>query len=130
MTTTEAVLTFVTQFVERHGWSPSLGEIGAGVGLSSTSTVKYHIDKLVRSGDLAARRGHPRSLMPTSRTTAPGLNAALNAVAAALTLPAEGVEAGELCAAAANLLSELGHPPPTAANGWHWNDLPVAGTHV
>ena len=46
------ILNFINIFIEKHGYSPSIREICLGVNLKSTSTVQYHIEKLIKSGYL------------------------------------------------------------------------------
>ena len=46
------ILNFINIFIEKHGYSPSVREICLGVNLKSTSTVQYHIEKLIKSGYL------------------------------------------------------------------------------
>lgn len=69
------VYTFIQQFVEQHGYSPSFEEIGEGLGLSSLATVHKHISNLEQKGllkrdynrsrsiDLVAPRGRVRQSM-------------------------------------------------------------------
>lgn len=69
------VYTFIQQFVEQHGYSPSFEEIGDGLGLSSLATVHKHISNLEQKGllkrdynrsrsiDLVAPRGRVRQSM-------------------------------------------------------------------
>lgn len=40
------ILTFIKKFIVNHGYAPSVREIGAGVGLSSTATVFVHLKNL------------------------------------------------------------------------------------
>jgi repressor LexA len=50
---------FISEFVQRNGYSPSFEEIGAGMGLSSLATVHKHISNLETKGLL--RRDYNRS---------------------------------------------------------------------
>jgi repressor LexA len=50
---------FVSEFVDRNGYSPSYQEIGDGLGLSSLATVHKHISNLEEKGLL--KRGANRS---------------------------------------------------------------------
>ena len=43
---TIAVLDYVHEFINHHGYCPSIREIGKGIGVSSTSTVQIHMNKL------------------------------------------------------------------------------------
>ena len=57
-----AVLGFLEEWTETHGYSPSYREIMAGLGLSSVSAVAEHIDNLVSKGVLKKMPGEARSL--------------------------------------------------------------------
>jgi len=46
------ILNFINIFIENNGYAPSIREICLGVNLKSTSTVQYHIEKLIKSGYL------------------------------------------------------------------------------
>lgn len=60
----EKILSFVQEFIRENGYSPSLREIGAGVGLKSVSSVHYQLEQLQKSGLLSADSGKNRSLTP------------------------------------------------------------------
>lgn len=69
--TTEAVYDFICHFVEEHGYSPSLREIGDGCFIGR-STVIRHLDRLERLGWLTHDTGKARSIHVTdSDTTEP-----------------------------------------------------------
>ena len=44
------VLDIIRDFIQRNGYSPSLEEIGAALGLSSVATVHKHVSHLVEKG--------------------------------------------------------------------------------
>lgn len=46
----EQILEYLRQYVEVHGFGPSVREIGAAVGLKSTATVHYHLRQLAKEG--------------------------------------------------------------------------------
>lgn len=46
------ILDFIRDFLEEHGYAPTLEEIGAHFGLSSPATVYKHVDQLVQKGYL------------------------------------------------------------------------------
>ncbi|MBE6924768.1 MAG: transcriptional repressor LexA [Ruminococcaceae bacterium] len=48
----DMILEFVNRFVQENGYSPSVREIGAAVGLSSTASVSYHLRALQEKGAL------------------------------------------------------------------------------
>jgi len=52
MTTTEQVYRFIRGYKLRYCISPSFREIMEACKLSSTSVVKYHMDKLRRTGQI------------------------------------------------------------------------------
>ena len=60
----ERILEYVNAFVRENGYAPSVREIGAAVGLSSTASVSYHIQALQDKGLLAApaAKGRKRAL--------------------------------------------------------------------
>ena len=47
-----AVLSYIHQQVATHGYPPTVREICKAVGLSSTSTVHGHINRLIKKGYL------------------------------------------------------------------------------
>ncbi len=46
------ILDFITQFIQKNGYAPTLREVADAVGLSSLATVHEHIQKLVAKGIL------------------------------------------------------------------------------
>jgi repressor LexA len=58
----EQVLQFVRAGVARHGYPPSIREIGDAVGLRSTSSVAYHLKALQKKGYLHRDPGRPRTV--------------------------------------------------------------------
>lgn len=63
---TDRVLEFIREFRAQRQVSPTIREIGRGVGISSTSVVNFHVGKLLADGQLlrAVGRGAPRNLVP------------------------------------------------------------------
>lgn len=63
------ILQFVNDFVRKNGFAPSVREIGAAVGLSSTATVSYHLRQLKQQGLLqsAGGKGSKRSVVSAMR---------------------------------------------------------------
>lgn len=55
------ILQYIRESVQRRGYAPSLREIAQAVGLSSQSTVSYHLSALVKKGYLSRGRGLPRT---------------------------------------------------------------------
>lgn len=65
----EKILEFVNHFVQENGYAPSVREIGAGVGLSSTASVSYQLKRLQEKGLLSASgsKGIKRAIATTAR---------------------------------------------------------------
>jgi len=65
----ERILDYVNQFVQEHGYAPSVREIGAAVGLRSTASVSYHIQALQDKGLLLSpdAKGRKRSIVTNAR---------------------------------------------------------------
>lgn len=61
----ELILEFVNQFIGENGFSPSIREIGAAVGLRSTASVSYHLQALQEKGLILApgAKGRKRALV-------------------------------------------------------------------
>ncbi len=53
----EKILDFVNEFTRQNGFAPSVREIGAAVGLSSTASVSYHLQQLQQKGFLVSPGG-------------------------------------------------------------------------
>ena len=53
---------FLVEYVERHGYPPTVREIGEAVGLASPSTVHAHLANLERAGLLRRDPTKPRAL--------------------------------------------------------------------
>ena len=58
----DRIVEFVGEYITQHGFSPSIREIGDAVGISSTSNVKYWIDKEVEDGRLTRKPKVARSV--------------------------------------------------------------------
>jgi len=61
----EAMLKFIRRFIEEHDYPPTIREIGAAVGISSTSVVNYNLDQLERKGYIVRNREVSRGLRLT-----------------------------------------------------------------
>ncbi|MCE2542092.1 MAG: transcriptional repressor LexA [Acidobacteria bacterium] len=61
------ILDFLTEFIEQHGYAPSLEEIGRRFGLSSLATVHKHLTNLEDKGFIRRAWNRSRSveLVPT-----------------------------------------------------------------
>ena len=65
----QLIVDYVNQFIQENGYSPSVREIGAAVGLRSTASVSYHLQALQEKGLLAApgAKGRKRAIVTTAR---------------------------------------------------------------
>ena len=65
----QLIVDFVNQFIQENGYSPSVREIGAAVGLRSTASVSYHLQALQAKGLLQApgAKGRKRALVTGAR---------------------------------------------------------------
>jgi len=55
------VLDFISDFIRDRGYSPSIQEIGAGLGMSSVATVHKHLTQLKRKGRIRHEPNRKRS---------------------------------------------------------------------
>ena len=65
----ELIMDYVNQFIQENGYSPSVREIGAAVGLRSTASVSYHLQALQATGLLQTPggKGCKRALVTGAR---------------------------------------------------------------
>ena len=56
------IWSFLVEYVDRHGYPPTVREIGEAVGLASPSTVHAHLANLERAGLLRRDPTKPRAL--------------------------------------------------------------------
>lgn len=56
------VLEFVSQYIQRHGYAPTLAEIAESLGVNAVSTVHEHLAKLVEKGFLKKTVGFNRGI--------------------------------------------------------------------
>jgi repressor LexA len=56
------LLEFITQFIQRYGYSPTLKEIGDALGMGSPATVHEHVDKLRQKGFVRKLDGTARGI--------------------------------------------------------------------
>ena len=61
----QLIIDYVNQFIQENGYSPSVREIGAAVGLRSTASVSYHLQALQEKGLLQApsEKGRKRAIV-------------------------------------------------------------------
>ena len=58
----QEIWTFLTEYVDEHGYPPTVREIGEAVGLASPSTVHAHLANLERAGLIRRDPTKPRAL--------------------------------------------------------------------
>ena len=65
----DLILEFVNKFIQENGFAPSVREIGAAVGLSSTASVSYHLQQLQNKGLLISpgQKGRKRAVVTATR---------------------------------------------------------------
>ncbi len=65
----EKIVAFVQHFTRENGYPPSVREIGAAVGLSSTASVSYHLQQLQKKGLLQSpgEKGCKRTVISTQK---------------------------------------------------------------
>ncbi len=55
-------LEFIAQYIQRHGFAPTLIEIAEGIGVNAVSTVHEHLEKLILKGFIKKSAGFERSI--------------------------------------------------------------------
>ena len=68
----QEIWNFLVDYVDRHGYPPTVREIGEAVGLASPSTVHAHLANLERAGLLRRDPTKPRALELVGREKAAG----------------------------------------------------------
>lgn len=61
METQAKILKFIKEYHTKHSLTPSIREICKGTGLKSTSSVSYHLAKLVENGTLVNDKNKSRA---------------------------------------------------------------------
>lgn len=82
----EAILQFIYRYTQEQGHAPAVRDIGRGVGMTSTSNVMYHLNRLAEKGCLSKGQGTSRTIVlleagyqqisvPSTKTTHTKINA-------------------------------------------------------
>jgi repressor LexA len=110
---------FLVDYVDRHGYPPTVREIGEAVGLASPSTVHAHLANLERAGYLRRDPTKPRALELTRRErAAAGATATLPDVGEVRVLPLVGeIAAGGPLLAEENIEDHLAVPDTVSRGG-------------
>lgn len=56
------VLLFIAAFTRKHGWAPSLREIGKALEIASPNGVLFHLTSLERKGFIVRGKGGARQI--------------------------------------------------------------------
>jgi repressor LexA len=103
-----AILEFLHEYVDDHGYPPTVREIGEAVGLRSPSTVHAHLAQLERAGALKRDPTKPRAIELADRRRQEAA-----AEPELLRLPLVGqIAAGGPLLAEQNIEEEIGVPEP------------------
>ena len=102
------VLDVIREFIGRQGYSPSLEEIGAELGLSSVATVHKHVTLLVEKGYVRRTWNQNRSIEMTEPESAGTANLPLYGTIAA-GQPLEAVPTDEQICVPADMVNERGN---------------------
>jgi repressor LexA len=108
---------FVVRYADRHGYPPTVREIGEAVGLASPSTVHAHLANLERAGYLRRDPTKPRALELARRGRAsPAAASGTEAEVHLLPLVGE-IAAGGPLLAEENIEDHLAVPAPLSRGG-------------
>ena len=109
---------FLVEYVDGHGYPPTVREIGEAVGLASPSTVHAHLANLERAGLLKRDPTKPRALeLVGHRRAEQGAGAAPAVVLEFPKLPLLGqIAAGSQLLAEQNVEEEIAVPEPLGRN--------------
>lgn len=61
--TRERTFSYISAYIRKRGFAPSMKEIGEGVGLASLSSVAHQLEKLEDEGRITRDRSIPRSIV-------------------------------------------------------------------
>ncbi len=56
------VFEYINQYIQRHGYAPTLMEIAEGIGVNAVSTVHEHVERLVKKGYIKKTIGYERGM--------------------------------------------------------------------
>ena len=107
------IFDFVVAYADKHGYPPTVREIGESVGLASPSTVHAHLANLERAGYLRRDPTKPRALEVVGRERAEAIASPAHE-AAKLPLVGE-IAAGGPLLAEENIEDYLAVPEPLSA---------------
>ena len=108
------IFDFVVAYADKHGYPPTVREIGESVGLASPSTVHAHLANLERAGYLRRDPTKPRALEVVGRERSEAIAASPAHEVARLPLVGE-IAAGGPLLAEENIEDYLAVPEPLSA---------------
>jgi repressor LexA len=108
------IFDFVVAYADKHGYPPTVREIGESVGLASPSTVHAHLANLERAGYLKRDPTKPRALEVVGRERSEAAGASPAHQAARLPLVGE-IAAGGPLLAEQNIEDYLAVPEPLSS---------------
>jgi repressor LexA len=112
------IFDFVVKYADKHGYPPTVREIGEAVGLASPSTVHAHLANLERAGLLKRDPTKPRALEVVGRGRTGSSAPPGRAVAEPRRLPLVGeIAAGGPLLAEENIEDYLAVPEPLSEGG-------------
>src|SRR3954468_1147303 len=110
----QQIWNYLVEYVDRHGYPPTVREIGEEVGLASPSTVHAHLANLERAGLLRRDPTKPRALELLGRERQEGERGAQAPAVDAVRLPLVGeIAAGSPLLAAENVEEYVALPRTT-----------------
>lgn len=57
-----SILEFITQYIQRFGYAPTLAEIAEAAGVNAVSTVHEHLERLAKKGFIKKTKGFDRGI--------------------------------------------------------------------
>jgi repressor LexA len=112
----QQIWNYLVEYVDLHGYPPTVREIGEEVGLASPSTVHAHLANLERAGLLRRDPTKPRALELLGRERAAGVASAAETMSA-VRLPLVGeIAAGAPLLAEQNIEEYLTFPSSTGGD--------------
>ena len=70
----EAILDYLRDYIQLHGFSPSYREISVGVGLKSTNSIKAYLDILEQRGLISRQTNKNRTIEVVGRVNSQTIN--------------------------------------------------------
>src|SRR5438552_17326946 len=112
----QEIWAFLVDYVDRHGYPPTVREIGTAVGLASPSTVHAHLANLERAGYLRRDPTKPRALELVGHRKAAPAPAPSEPIVPLLPLLGE-IAAGGPLLAEEHIEDYVAVPPPLSRGG-------------